>query len=91
MPTTCDINFENNPQKICFPGQTLHITLRLKFTEEIKIRGIYIHLRGTARVRFIIDDAKRSGLFTTDEDVLDIRKHLIEENGKQSPCALHNS
>lgn len=83
MPTTCDINFENNPQKMCFPGQKLHITVRLKLTEEMKVRGIYIHLRGTAYVRFVIDDAKRSGLFTTDEDVLDIRKHLIDGEGKK--------
>lgn len=83
MPTTCEINFENNPQKICFSGQKLYITVRLKLTEEIKIRGIYIQLRGIAHVRFVIDDARRNGNFTTDEDVLNIRKHLMNEKGKQ--------
>lgn len=88
MPTTCEINFENNPQKICFSGQKLHITVRLKLTEEIKIRGIYIHLRGTAHVRFVVDDAGRGGNFTTDEDVLNIRKYLVDGKSKQSQRLL---
>lgn len=80
MPTTCEINFENNPKKICCSGQKLYITVRLKLTEEIRCRGVYIQLRGTAHVRFVIDDAKRTGCYTTEEAVLDIRKQLIGGN-----------
>lgn len=76
MPTTCLINFENNAQKIVFSGQKLHITVRLKLTEEIKVRGIDIHLRGTAHVRFFIN-----GYYTADEDVLDMRKCLVDGKG----------
>lgn len=76
MPTTCQINFENNLQKIVFAGQKLHITVRLKLTEEVKVRGIHIHLCGTAHVRFF---ANR--YYTTDEDVLDMRKCLTGGNG----------
>lgn len=83
MPTTCEICFENNPQKICFSGQKLHITVRLKLTEEIKIRSIYIQLRGTAHVHFVIDDMGRGGRYSTDEDILNIRKILIDGRGEQ--------
>lgn len=76
MPTTCLINFENNAQKIVFSGQKLHITVRLKLTEEIKVRGIDIHLRGTAHVRFFIN-----GYYAADEDVLDMRKCLVDGKG----------
>lgn len=87
MSTTCQINFENNPQKIVFSGQKLHITVRIKLTEEIKIRRIYIQLRGMAHVSFVIDDCMcvssygQSGRYATDESVLDVRKCLVDGNG----------
>lgn len=71
MPTTCQINFDNNLKKIFFAGQKLHITVRLKLTDEKIVRGISIHLRGTAHVR----------CFTKDEDVLDMTKCLAGDNG----------
>lgn len=77
MPTTCEINFENNPRKVFFSGQKLHITVRLMLTEEIKVRGIYIQLRGTAHVRFF-----SNGYHTADEDVLDTTKCLTGVKGK---------
>lgn len=87
MPIACQINFENNPQKIVFSGQKLHITVRMKLTEEMKIRRIYIQLRGMAHVSFVIDDCMcvssygQSGRYTTDETVLDMRKCLVDGNG----------
>ncbi|XP_055295416.1 arrestin domain-containing protein 17-like isoform X2 [Sitodiplosis mosellana] len=80
MPTTCQINFENNAQKIVYSGQKLHITVRLKLTEEINVRSLHIH--GTAHVEFFQDDKKRNGYYTADENVLDIRKCLSGGNGK---------
>ena len=88
MQAACQINFENNPQKIVFSGQKLHITVRMKLTEEIKIRRIYIQLRGMAHVSFVIDDCMcvssygQSGRYATDENVLDLRKCLVDGNGK---------
>lgn len=76
MPTTCVINFENNPKKVFFSGQKLHITVRLTLTDEIKVRNVYIQLRGTAHVRFF-----SSGYQTADEDVFDMTKSLVDENG----------
>lgn len=81
MPTTCEIHFENNPKKVFFSGQKLNITVRLMLTEEIKVRGIYIQLRGTAHVRFF-----SNGYHTADENVLDITKNLAGENGN---CDFH--
>ena len=81
MPTTCKINFENNPKRIFFSGQKLHVTVRLKLTEEIKVRGVDIHLRGVAHVYFNIDDSNRAGHYASDEDVLDMKKCLVDGNG----------
>ncbi|XP_031639387.1 arrestin domain-containing protein 17-like, partial [Contarinia nasturtii] len=80
MPTTCKMNFGNHPEKIVFSGQTITITVRLSLTEEIKVRGIYIHLRGKTHVRFLIDDLKRDGSFVGNEDILDMQKCLADGN-----------
>lgn len=77
MPTTCKIYFENNPHKIVFSGQKLQMTVRIKLTKDIKIRGVNIHLRGTTHVRF----SDRYGNYAADEDVLDITKCLLNRNG----------
>ncbi|XP_055313203.1 arrestin domain-containing protein 2-like isoform X2 [Sitodiplosis mosellana] len=92
MPTTCKINFENNPQKIFLSGQKLHITVRLKLTEEVKVRGVYIHLRGMTHARFIMDDFRRAGHYATDEDVLDMKKCLVDGNGENQvlPVGTHD-
>lgn len=86
MPTTCEINFEENPKRIFFSGQKLHVTVRLKLTEEIKVRGVDIHLRGVAYVRFSVDDSNRAGHYASDENVLDMRKCLVDGNGN---CDSH--
>lgn len=71
MSTACEIeiNFENNPKKICFSGQKLNLTVRLKLTEDVEIRTVYIHLRGKAHVHI--------GEVT----VLDMGKCLVDGNG----------
>lgn len=83
MPTTCDIYFQNNRKGIFSPGQKLLITVRLKLTEELKYRTIYIRIQGTTRVRFTKDDCNRNGNFIANEDILDVQKHLFNEYGKK--------
>ncbi|XP_055312594.1 arrestin domain-containing protein 17-like [Sitodiplosis mosellana] len=98
MPITCQINFENNPQKIVYSGRKLHITVRLKLTEVLKVRCIYIRLRGMAHVRFVVDDCMcvssygKSGHYEADESVLDMRKCLVGRNGKNQvlPVGTHD-
>lgn len=80
MPTTCKINFENH-QKFVYSGQKLRITVRLKLTEELKVRSIYIHLRGKTHVRFFLcDDCKLEGSYIANEDVLDMENCLQSGN-----------
>lgn len=80
MPTTCKIHFENN-EKFVYSGQKQRITVRLKLTEEIKVRSIYIHLRGKTHVHFMVDDSKREGSYVASEDVLDMQNCLASGNG----------
>lgn len=75
------MNFGNHPEKIVFTGQTITITVRLSLTEELKVRSIYIHLRGKTHVRFLKDDLKRDGSYVANEDILDMQKCLAENDG----------
>lgn len=84
MPITCEIHFENSPQKIVFPGQTFFVTVRIKLTEGIKVRAVYIHLRGMAHVQY----SDRTGRYACDEDVLDITKRLFNGN-RHGNCDSH--
>lgn len=48
MPTTCQINFENNPQKVVHSGELFRGNVQLNLAEEVNVRGIYIQLYGGA-------------------------------------------
>lgn len=58
MPTTCEIDFDDNPMKIVLAGELLCGTVRLKFTKEQCVRSIYIRMYGHASVK--LDDPTRS-------------------------------
>lgn len=58
MPTTCEIDFDDNPMKIVFAGELLCGVVRLKLTKEQNIRGIYIRFYGHASIR--LDDSTHS-------------------------------
>lgn len=51
MPTTCEIDFDDNPMKIIFAGELLCGTVRLRLTKEQNIRTIFIRIYGHASVR----------------------------------------
>lgn len=74
--TNCHIDFENNPMKIVYSGQTIRGTVQLNLTDEINIRGIYIHLYGGAYVNW----RERMNCFKIhigNEDYLNHRIYLI--------------
>lgn len=48
MPTTCKIEFENNPKKIVYAGQLLRGKVQLNFNVQKTVRSVYIRLHGTA-------------------------------------------
>lgn len=57
MPTSCEIDFENNPMKIVFAGELLCGSVRLTLTKEKHLRALYIRINGHASVR--MDDPTR--------------------------------
>lgn len=52
MPTTCEIEFRDNPQKVVYAGQTLFGLVHLTLTEEEIVRGVYIRIKGEAYARW---------------------------------------
>lgn len=48
MPTTCEIEFANNPLKVFYSGQSLRAVLRLNLTKQKNVRGVYFQLYGSA-------------------------------------------
>lgn len=53
MLTTCQIEFENNPVKVFYPGELLRGIVRVKLLEETFVRSIHIELRGEAYTNWV--------------------------------------
>lgn len=77
MPTTCSIDFENNPQKVVHAGQLLRGIIKLTLTEEEQIRGAYIRIYGKAYCQWIKGAGKNRRSFTGREDYLDETTYFI--------------
>lgn len=52
MTVTCNIEFENNPNKIVYAGQVLRGTVGLTFSEPKTVRSIYIRIYGKGYCRW---------------------------------------
>lgn len=59
--TTCKIEFENNPNKVLYAGQTLRGTVELALTEAKTVRGIYIQIHGKGFCKWRSGKATHSG------------------------------
>lgn len=46
IPTTCEVTFENNAEKICYAGQMIYANVRLNLEKEKKVRGVYVIFKG---------------------------------------------
>lgn len=82
MPTTCEIDFENNPLKVIYAGQLLRGTVRLNLTEEKNVRGVYIRIHGTAHCHWTEGSGDNRKSYTGDEDYLNERTYFV--GGAQS-------
>lgn len=83
MPTTCEIDFENNPEKVLYAGQLLRGTIKLSLTSEKTVRGIYILIHGKAYCHWTKGSGKNSRSYTGSEDYLREKTYLYgDENGK---------
>lgn len=61
MSTTCEIEFENNPDKVIYAGQLLRGTVWLTSTERKRIRVVYIQISGKAVTRWSDSDSSYGG------------------------------
>lgn len=77
MPTTCDIDFENSPQKVLFAGQLLRGTVRLNLTGEKIVRGVYIRIHGKAYADWSEGSGKHRRTYTGNETFLDERTYFV--------------
>lgn len=77
MPTSCEIEFENNPMKVLYAGQTLRGTVRLHLTEEKDVRGIYINIYGTAHAQWSKGTGNRRVTYTGNEDFLNEKTYFV--------------
>lgn len=84
MPTTCAVDFENNPAKVIYSGQLLRGTINLNLTQPKDVRGVYIRIKGDAYARWTQGSGDKRKTYTGAEDYLDEKTYLIGgEDGKQ--------
>lgn len=77
MPSTCIIDFENNPLKVIYAGQLLRGTVALTLTETKSVRGVYIRIRGTAYARWTSGSGRSRSTNTGKEDYLDEKTYFV--------------
>lgn len=83
MPTTCEIDFENNPEKVLYAGQILSGTIKLTLTSEKRVRGVYILITGKGYCHWTKGSGKNRHDYTGREYYLDEKTYLYgDENGK---------
>lgn len=82
MPTTCTINFENNPMKVIYSNQMLRGTIHLNLTRTKNVRGVYICISGKASAKWeeyskSSSDSHEWDTFKGKEDYLNERTYFI--------------
>lgn len=87
MSAICYIDFENSELNAFYAGQMLRGTVRLILTKKKTFRGIYIHIKGNAFVKWRMGNDKYCTFGT--EDYLDEKMYLIGGmNGKSVSLGL---
>lgn len=82
MPTTCQIEFDNNPEKVFYAGQLLRGTIQLTLTSEKNVRGVYILITGRAYCHWTERVANQRRRYTGNEDYLKEKTYLYgDEHG----------
>lgn len=77
MPTTCEIEFENNPSKVIYAGQLLRGTVKLQVTSVKPVRGVYIRLCGRAYSNWTEGYGKNEEDYTDEEEILNEKSYLV--------------
>lgn len=77
MAITCDIDFENNPNKIFYAGQLLRGTVRLRLNDRKNVRGVHIRIDGKAYCRWTRNGGRRHRVYIGNELYLNETKYLV--------------
>lgn len=84
MPTTFEIDFENNPEKVFYAGQLVRGTIKMTLTSEKTVRGVYIIITGKAYCHWTTGSGNDRKSHTGKEDYLEEKTYLYgDDNGKQ--------
>lgn len=79
MPTTCVIDFEDNP---VYSGQLLRGTVELNLSKEKNVRGVYIDLCGKGYASWTENNGRYQQIYTTEEIYLNERIYFVGGSGK---------
>ncbi|XP_031621629.1 uncharacterized protein LOC116339736 [Contarinia nasturtii] len=75
--TTCEINFDNNPDRVYYGGQIVRGTVHLALAKEKLIRGIYIDYLGRAYCYWTEGTGSKKEAHTASEIYLEQRQYLL--------------
>lgn len=76
MPTTCNIEFENNLPKVCYSGTLLRGSVTLSLTSPKSCRGVYIKIRGDGYARWTEGSGKNKKTYTGSETYIEERVYF---------------
>lgn len=82
MPTTCEIEFENNPQKIVYAGELFRGTVRLHLTKKLNVRNMYIRINGKGSISW--DEGNTT--YTTVESYGDNKMNFVNNTNGTVLC-----
>lgn len=80
MSIACEIDFDNNPQKVLYAGQLLSGSVRLMLIEQKTIRSIYIRIYGKAFCQWALGGGDTHRLYTGSEDYLNEKTCLAGDS-----------
>lgn len=79
MPTTCSVEFENNPSKVCYSGSLLRGSVTLTLTNPKSCRGVYIKIKGEGYARWSEGSGKNRKTYTGSETYIEERVYFEGE------------
>lgn len=89
MPTTCEIDFDDNPMKVVSAGQLIRGTVQLNLTETKIVSGVYIQIYGSAFVRWIDTKSEHPKEYKGSEDYLNERTYFVGAPGPVGTLRLN--
>lgn len=76
MPTTCIIDFEDNPSNVCYSGTVLRGSVSLSLTDSEACRGVYVKIKGDGYVLWSEGSGDKKKTYTGSEKYIDERVYL---------------